>query len=169
MLYISESRATYWYGNCLTTKRWNYSGNVLIQTTSEAVCSLVATEVSSKDKNSWIFLTHLSCPGQGGAGFQMSLWWRPGDDTVGLVTRSRKIVTTMQELLGGPEIYVLSSKLVAKEPEVGGPFAWHQVELNWNEIFRLKFYRTTDIFMRTESSSLTVAPSVSHCTNVTSK
>ena len=59
----------------------------------------------------------------------MSLWWTPGDDTVGLVTRSRKIVNTMQQLLGGPEIYVLSSKLVAKEPEVGGPFAWHQVDI----------------------------------------
>ena len=84
----------------------------------------------SKPKLLNISSSYFSSLGSGAAGFQMSLWWRPGDDTVGLLTRSRKIVTTMQELLGGPEIYVLSSKLVAKEPEVGGPFAWHQVELN---------------------------------------
>ena len=63
----------------------------------------------------------------GSSGFDMALWWVPGDDTAGLVTRSRRIVNTMQDLLGGHELYVLSSKIVAKEPHVGGPFAWHQV------------------------------------------
>lgn len=62
----------------------------------------------------------------GSSGFQMALWWSPGDDTIGLVTRCRRIVSTMQQLLGGHELYVLSSKLVAKEPHVGGAFAWHQ-------------------------------------------
>lgn len=69
--------------------------------------------------------THLSSLGS--TGFQMALWWNPGDDTAGLVTRCRRVVTTMQQLLGGHELYVLSSKIVAKEPQAGGPFAWHQV------------------------------------------
>ena len=60
-------------------------------------------------------------------GFQMALWWEPGDDTVGLVTRSRRVVETMRNLLGGGELYHLSSKLIMKEPQSGGAFAWHQV------------------------------------------
>lgn len=59
-------------------------------------------------------------------GFQMALWWEPGDDTMGLVTRCRRVVDTMRLLLGGQELYHLSSKLIMKEPRSGGAFAWHQ-------------------------------------------
>ena len=75
--------------------------------------SSMFTRSDGGQRNTSIFLTlklSFESPGSGSAGFQMSLWWTPGDDTVGLVTRSRKIVNTMQTLLGGPEIYVLSSK-----------------------------------------------------------
>ena len=59
----------------------------------------------------------------------MALWWQPGDDTTGLVSRSERVVGTMRDLLGdeAQELYLLSSKLIAKEPEEGGAFAWHQV------------------------------------------
>ena len=59
----------------------------------------------------------------------MALWWQPGDDTTGLVSRSERVVGTMRDLLGDEEqeLYLLSSKLIAKEPEEGGAFAWHQV------------------------------------------
>ena len=63
----------------------------------------------------------------GERGFQMALWWEPGDDTVGLVTRSKRVVDTMRVLLGGKELYHLSSKLIMKEAMSGGAFAWHQV------------------------------------------
>ena len=61
----------------------------------------------------------------------MALWWQPGDDTTGLVSRSERVVGTMRDLLGDEEqeLYLLSSKLIAKEPEEGGAFAWHQVYL----------------------------------------
>jgi len=59
-------------------------------------------------------------------GFQMALWWEPGDDTAGVMSRCKRVVKTMIELLGGKELYLLSSKLIAKDPEVGGAFAWHQ-------------------------------------------
>eukprot|EP00092_Neocalanus_flemingeri_P059564 GFUD01071221.1.p1 GENE.GFUD01071221.1~~GFUD01071221.1.p1 ORF type:complete len:299 (-),score=117.54 GFUD01071221.1:88-945(-) len=62
----------------------------------------------------------------GERGFQMALWWEPGNDTVGLVTRSRRVVETMRDLLGGQELYHLSSKLIMKSPKSGGAFAWHQ-------------------------------------------
>ena len=59
----------------------------------------------------------------------MALWWQPGDDTAGLVSRSERVAGTMRDLLGDEdqEIYLLSSKLIAKEPGEGGAFAWHQV------------------------------------------
>jgi len=59
-------------------------------------------------------------------GFQMALWWEPGDDTAGVMSRCKRVVETMMDLLGGKELYLLSSKLIAKDPEVGGAFAWHQ-------------------------------------------
>ena len=62
----------------------------------------------------------------------MALWWEPGDDTAGLVSRSRRVVRTMMELLDeDKELYLLSSKLIAKEGATGGSFAWHQVCGNW--------------------------------------
>jgi len=59
-------------------------------------------------------------------GFQMCLWWEPGDDTCGLITRSQRIVDTFRILLGGAELYTLSSKLIMKAPHSGGSFSWHQ-------------------------------------------
>ena len=63
----------------------------------------------------------------GERGFQMALWWEPGDDTVGLASRCRRLVETMTNLIGGNELYLLSSKLIMKEANSGGAFAWHQV------------------------------------------
>jgi len=40
-------------------------------------------------------------------GFQMALWWQPGDDTCGLITRCRRMVDTLQILLGGQQVYHL--------------------------------------------------------------
>ena len=76
---------------------------------------------------------------QGENGFQMALWWEAGDDTAGLVSRCRRIVETMRTLLGDKELYILSSKLIAKEPEKGGSFAWHQVYLSEEKKNSLNF------------------------------
>ena len=40
--------------------------------------------------------------------------------------RSTKIAGTMQNLLGGDEIYHYHSKLMMKEPKTGGAHIWHQ-------------------------------------------
>lgn len=56
----------------------------------------------------------------------MALWWEAGDDTCGLVTRCRRLVDTMRLLLGGDQIYLLSSKIIMKSPNSGGKFSWHQ-------------------------------------------
>jgi ectoine hydroxylase-related dioxygenase (phytanoyl-CoA dioxygenase family) len=56
---------------------------------------------------------------------RLSLWNDPGDDLFGIVSRSRRIVDAMEQLLGG-EVYHYHSKLMLKEPRVGGAWEWHQ-------------------------------------------
>ncbi len=56
---------------------------------------------------------------------RLSLWNDPGDDLFGIVSRSRRIVDAMEQLLGG-EVYHYHSKLMLKEPRIGGAWEWHQ-------------------------------------------
>lgn len=56
---------------------------------------------------------------------RLSLWNHPGDDIFGAVAQSRRIVDAMEQLLGG-EVYHYHSKLMLKEPFVGGAWEWHQ-------------------------------------------
>jgi hypothetical protein len=56
---------------------------------------------------------------------RLSLWNHPGDDVYGRVSRSRRIVDRMEAFLGG-EVYHYHSKLMLKEPRVGGAWEWHQ-------------------------------------------
>jgi len=47
------------------------------------------------------------------------------DDIYGAIVRSRRVVETMEQLLGG-EVYHYHHKMILKEPLVGGAWAWHQ-------------------------------------------
>ncbi|MSR59642.1 MAG: phytanoyl-CoA dioxygenase family protein [Planctomycetaceae bacterium] len=47
------------------------------------------------------------------------------DDIYGAIIHSRRIVDTMETLLGG-EVYHYHHKMILKEPYVGGAWAWHQ-------------------------------------------
>ena len=60
-----------------------------------------------------------------GKATKMALWNHPGDSVYGLAARSRRVVDTMEDLLGG-EVYHYHSKLTAKEPYEGGAWEWHQ-------------------------------------------
>ncbi|MDX2154144.1 MAG: phytanoyl-CoA dioxygenase family protein [Bryobacteraceae bacterium] len=60
-----------------------------------------------------------------GRASRLSLWNHPGDDIYGMVSRSRRIVDRMESFLGG-EVYHYHSKLMLKEPRVGGAWEWHQ-------------------------------------------
>ena len=60
-----------------------------------------------------------------GRSTRIALWNRAGDSVYGLAARTRRMVDTSAELLGGP-VYHYQSKLTAKEPEVGGAWEWHQ-------------------------------------------
>jgi ectoine hydroxylase len=60
-----------------------------------------------------------------GKSTRMALWNHPGDSVYGLAARSRRVVDTMEDMLGG-EVYHYHSKLTAKEPYDGGAWEWHQ-------------------------------------------
>ena len=62
--------------------------------------------------------------GEGGS-VRMSLWNQPGNGIYGMVARSRRIVDSMEKILDG-EVYHYHSKMILKDPEVGGAWTWHQ-------------------------------------------
>jgi hypothetical protein len=62
--------------------------------------------------------------GQGGV-VRLSLWNHPGDGIYGMFARCRSIVDSCEKLLGG-EVYHYHSKMVMKDPQLGGSWTWHQ-------------------------------------------
>jgi phytanoyl-CoA hydroxylase len=64
---------------------------------------------------------------QTGKKTKLTLWYSPGDDAYGLLTRSRRIVESADKLLeGASPVCHFHSKLMQKEPKVGGAWEWHQ-------------------------------------------
>ena len=61
---------------------------------------------------------------QGGV-VRLALWNHPGNGIYGMFARCRSLVDSAEALLGG-EVYHYHSKMVMKEPKVGGAWAWHQ-------------------------------------------
>jgi hypothetical protein len=64
---------------------------------------------------------------QEGKKTRLTLWFTPGDDSFGLMSRSQKMVDAVQSLLG-PDGAVchFHSKVMQKEPRTGGAWEWHQ-------------------------------------------
>jgi ectoine hydroxylase len=56
---------------------------------------------------------------------KLTLWNQAGDDLYGMFSRSPRIVNRMEQLLGG-EVYHYHTKMMLKEPYVGGAWEWHQ-------------------------------------------
>jgi ectoine hydroxylase len=62
--------------------------------------------------------------GEGGT-VRLSLWNHPTDTIYGMVARSESIVGSAEKVLDG-EVYHYHSKMIMKDPKVGGAWAWHQ-------------------------------------------
>ncbi len=62
--------------------------------------------------------------GEGGK-VRLSLWNHPGDNIYGMFARSRRMVDRAEELLGD-EVYHYHSKMILKDPKIGGAWTWHQ-------------------------------------------
>ena len=64
---------------------------------------------------------------QSGKKTKLTLWYKPGNDTYGLLTRSNRMITSVSELMDGDSpVCHFHSKLMQKEPKVGGAWEWHQ-------------------------------------------
>jgi phytanoyl-CoA hydroxylase len=63
---------------------------------------------------------------------KLSLWYKPGDDVYGLLTRGKTLVGAVDQLMEhqpgdeGHSVCHYHSKLMQKEPRVGGAWEWHQ-------------------------------------------
>jgi ectoine hydroxylase-related dioxygenase (phytanoyl-CoA dioxygenase family) len=58
---------------------------------------------------------------------RLSLWFTPGNDVFGYLTRSEKMINSVAQLLDSEApVCHFHSKLMQKEPKVGGAWEWHQ-------------------------------------------
>lgn len=64
---------------------------------------------------------------QSGKKTKLTLWYVPGNDAYGLLTKSKRMVGSAELLLeGDAPVCHFHSKLMQKEPRVGGAWEWHQ-------------------------------------------
>lgn len=82
-------------------------------------------EVALADKH--ITKNALDLNDQSGKKTKLSLWFTPGKNPFGYLTRSEKVVNRIEQLLDSnkPACH-FHSKLMQKEPRVGGAWEWHQ-------------------------------------------
>ncbi|HUZ46557.1 MAG TPA: phytanoyl-CoA dioxygenase family protein [Terriglobia bacterium] len=60
-----------------------------------------------------------------GGRVKLALWNEAGNDIYGLFSRGHRIVDSVERVLGS-EVYHWHSKMIQKEPYVGGAWTWHQ-------------------------------------------
>ena len=73
-----------------------------------------------------------------GARSKLTLWNYAGNDTFGYFARGKRWVNAARRLIGSP-IYHFHTKVMLKEPRVGGTWEWHQDFGYWlcgNQILR---------------------------------
>ena len=64
---------------------------------------------------------------QSGKKTRLSLWFTPGNDVFGYLTRSERMIGSVAQILDGDTpVCHFHSKLMQKEPKVGGAWEWHQ-------------------------------------------
>jgi ectoine hydroxylase-related dioxygenase (phytanoyl-CoA dioxygenase family) len=64
---------------------------------------------------------------QSGKKTKLSLWFKPGNDVFGYMTRSERMIYSVAPLLdSSAPVCHFHSKLMQKEPRVGGAWEWHQ-------------------------------------------
>ena len=56
---------------------------------------------------------------------RLALWNHPGDGVYGMFARCKRMVDSVEQLLGD-EAYHYHSKMILKDAKVGGAWAWHQ-------------------------------------------
>lgn len=80
----------------------------------------IAVEDNAMKKNA------LDLNDQSGKKTKLSLWFTPNNTAFGYLTRSEKMIHNVGELIEGEGVCHFHSKLMQKEPRVGGAWEWHQ-------------------------------------------
>jgi ectoine hydroxylase-related dioxygenase (phytanoyl-CoA dioxygenase family) len=64
---------------------------------------------------------------QSGKKTKLTLWYTPGNDAYGLLTKSERMINSVNKLMEGDSaVCHFHSKLMQKEPKIGGAWEWHQ-------------------------------------------
>src|SRR4051812_33689044 len=104
--------------------QYNTDGFLIIRNFLDAEEVFLLYDYATKDdvllSNAWDFND------QSGKSTRLTLWFTPGDDNFGLLVRSKSMVSAVRTLLGEGEVCHFHSKLMQKEPKVGGAWEWHQ-------------------------------------------
>ena len=64
---------------------------------------------------------------------KVSLWNNAGNDTYGMFARGHRMVNAVTQLIGA-EPYHFHTKIMLKEPKVGGAWEWHQDFGYWYQV-----------------------------------
>ena len=104
---------------------YNRDGYLLLKNffSAEEIAKLYSTalEDDAMKKNA------LDLNDQTGKKTRLSLWFTPGNDVFGYMTRSKRIIEAVEPLLDSDApVCHFHSKLMQKEPRVGGAWEWHQ-------------------------------------------
>jgi phytanoyl-CoA hydroxylase len=104
---------------------YNRDGYVIIKNflNSDEVKKLytIATEDDMMRKHSF------DLNDQTGKKTKLALWYKPGNDAYGLLSKSERIINSVNKLMDGDSaVCHFHSKLMQKEPKVGGAWEWHQ-------------------------------------------
>ncbi|HWH63600.1 MAG TPA: phytanoyl-CoA dioxygenase family protein [Ginsengibacter sp.] len=64
---------------------------------------------------------------QSGKKTKLTLWYTPGNDAYGLLTKSKRMIESVDKLMDGDSsVCHFHSKLMQKKSKVGGAWEWHQ-------------------------------------------
>jgi ectoine hydroxylase len=103
--------------------QYHTQGYVLVRGLFDAEETDLLRRAAKEDKQ---LDDHAYAKGDGEGGeIRLSLWNHPGEGIYGMFGRCARVVESAEAILGG-EVYHYHSKMIMKEPKVGGAWTWHQ-------------------------------------------